>query len=71
MRRFLWQVLMRWCLRGFDVVFAEDVPNVPSQDLTTRKPPCIVDRACDSSLKRVLSLADWAKLCPAYNSFIG
>lgn len=58
----------RYC-SGFAVVFAVDVPDVPSQD----KPPgtLLLPRSPSSLIETwLVCLAAWDQLCPAYNSFI-
>ncbi|KAI0290168.1 laccase T2 copper depleted [Russula brevipes] len=56
--------------KGFAVVFAEDVPDVPQEVKPTGKPQYILDHARDCSPINVFfPPAEWNKLCPAYNTF--
>jgi hypothetical protein len=53
---------------GFAVVFAEDVPDVPSQDYTNGA----LNRFILGELvtyRKVVILDAWRNLCPTYNTF--
>ncbi|KAI0289075.1 laccase [Russula brevipes] len=53
---------------GFAVVFAEDVPDVPSQDFVTRK--FVIGSRFSVAHQDVSHLAGWEALCPRYEEFI-
>ena len=53
---------------GFAVVFAEDIPDVPSKDIVTRE--LLLSSQCPHGSPTASYLADWEKLCPQYNSFV-
>jgi hypothetical protein len=54
------------CFSGLAVVFAEGVPEVPQQDITSSE----YQRLRARVRTKWLVLGQWRDLCPLYNDFI-
>jgi hypothetical protein len=54
-------------LSGFAVVFAEDVPDVASQDYTNST---LTDLRFEMAHSNGYYIGAWKKLCPAFNAFV-
>ncbi|KAH9038745.1 laccase [Lactarius pseudohatsudake] len=52
---------------GFAVVFAEDVPDVPTQDITTGE---FVSISVRRPILKIRCLDAWRDLCPVYDRFV-